>query len=132
MAKSYYAILGVSPDAGREEIKSAYRRLAKKHHPDHAGGDSETFRNIQQAYSVLADDDERRRYEQRRSGPRAGPRVRTRPYSAARAPGAEPLVPDRESLNMERPRRRGPFTRRAPEDDLPDDDLFAWIFRHFF
>ncbi len=128
MAKSYYAILGVSPDAGREEIKSAYRRLAKKHHPDHAGGDSETFRNIQQAYSVLADDGERRRYEQRRSGPRP----RTRPYSATRAPAAEPLVPDREPMHMNRARRRGPFMRQAPHDDLPDDDLFAWIFRHFF
>ncbi|MGW8324687.1 MAG: J domain-containing protein, partial [Desulfobacterales bacterium] len=53
MAKSYFIILGVSPGATADEIKSAYRRLAKEFHPDHYAGGNETFREIQEAYSVL-------------------------------------------------------------------------------
>jgi hypothetical protein len=45
-------VLGVGPDATVEEIKQAYRRLARQHHPD-AGGDAEQFHRIQQAYEVL-------------------------------------------------------------------------------
>ena len=46
MAKSYFAILGISSGATADEIRSAYRRLAKEFHPDHYTGDSEIFRDI--------------------------------------------------------------------------------------
>lgn len=51
---NYYAVLGLKPDATNREIKSAYRRLAKEHHPD-AGGDVEKFKTITEAYNALTD-----------------------------------------------------------------------------
>ncbi|MBI4440487.1 molecular chaperone DnaJ [Candidatus Woesearchaeota archaeon] len=66
MAKDYYQILGVGKDASKEEIKTAYKRLAKKYHPDlnKEHGTAEKFKEINEAASVLADDEKRRRYDQ--------------------------------------------------------------------
>ena len=52
--QSYYKILGVKRNANADEIKSAYRKLALEHHPDH-GGNEEKFKEINEAYSVLSD-----------------------------------------------------------------------------
>lgn len=60
--KNYYEILQVSPNADSEIIEAAYRRLAKKHHPD-VGGDPETMKLINEAYAVLRDPDERMAYD---------------------------------------------------------------------
>jgi DnaJ-class molecular chaperone len=65
MPKSYYAILGVTFDAGDAEIKSAYRQLAKQLHPDHYSGDSGPFRQLQEAYSVLGNRARRLDYDRR-------------------------------------------------------------------
>src|SRR5210317_631759 len=65
MAKSYFAILGISSGATADEIRSAYRRLAKEFHPDRYEGDSERFRDIQEAYSVLGNSRRRREYERK-------------------------------------------------------------------
>ncbi|MBW2467985.1 MAG: DnaJ domain-containing protein, partial [Deltaproteobacteria bacterium] len=64
MAKSYFAILGISPTATMDEIRSAFRRLAKEFHPDHYEGSSDRFRDIQEAYSVLGNKRRKREYEQ--------------------------------------------------------------------
>ncbi len=63
--KNYYDILGVAPEASQEEIKAAYRQLARKYHPDiNKDPDAEDiFKTINQAYSVLGDRDKRRRYD---------------------------------------------------------------------
>ncbi len=64
--KDYYEILGVKRDASEQEIKQAYRRLARKHHPDVNPGDksAETkFKEINQAYEVLADKEKRKKYD---------------------------------------------------------------------
>src|SRR5215475_14831149 len=62
--KDYYRILGVERTADAKAIKSAYRRLARKHHPDVAKGkDAERFREINEAYDVLSDPEKRRRYD---------------------------------------------------------------------
>lgn len=60
--KDLYQILGVDRRASPEEIKQAYRRLASQHHPD-KGGDKERFQEIQQAYAVLGDPDQRQQYD---------------------------------------------------------------------
>ncbi len=64
--KDYYEILGVSKDASADEIKSAYRRLAKKYHPDlnKTPEASEKFKEINEAYEVLGDDKKRANYDQ--------------------------------------------------------------------
>ena len=59
----YYKTLGVARDASADEIKKAFRKLARKHHPD-AGGDEAKFKEINEAYEVLSDDKKRKLYDQ--------------------------------------------------------------------
>ncbi|MBF2014045.1 MAG: molecular chaperone DnaJ [Rivularia sp. T60_A2020_040] len=65
MARDYYEILGVSRDADKEEMKSAYRRLARKYHPDvnKEAGAEERFKEINRAYEVLSEPETRARYD---------------------------------------------------------------------
>ncbi len=64
--KDYYEILGVSRDATQQAIKSAYRKLARKYHPDvNKSSDAQTkFKDINEAYEVLGDESKRKRYDQ--------------------------------------------------------------------
>lgn len=59
---SYYDILGINKSASTEEIKIAYRKLAREHHPD-KGGNKEQFQKIQEAYETLIDEDKRNEYD---------------------------------------------------------------------
>ena len=66
MAKDYYQLLGVKRDASQKEIKAAFRKLARKHHPDVNAGDkgAETrFKEINEAHDVLSDPDRRSKYD---------------------------------------------------------------------
>ena len=99
MAKDYYVILGIGDDASLDEIKSAYRREAKKRHPDHSGAGSEPFLDLQEAYEVLCDPGRRRAYDDGRArgeqrSQSAGRAPRPEPIHQRRPP-AEPLVPSR-------------------------------------
>lgn len=63
--KDYYEVLGVSKDASAADIKSAFRKLAKKYHPDNKEtGDEAKFKEIGEAYAVLSDENKRRQYDQ--------------------------------------------------------------------
>jgi len=64
--KDYYEVLGVSKEAGEKDIKSAYRKLAMKYHPDKSDEpDAEDrFKEISEAYAVLSDPDKRQQYDQ--------------------------------------------------------------------
>lgn len=72
---NYYDVLGVSEDAAPAEIKKAYRKLARDHHPDRNPDDpqaEETFKKIQEAYDTLGDEQKRKQYDQLRHDPFAG------------------------------------------------------------
>jgi DnaJ family protein A protein 2 len=62
MSKNLYSVLGVSKGADTEEIRKAYKALAREHHPD-KGGDPEKFKELSQAHEILSDDGKRRHYD---------------------------------------------------------------------
>src|SRR3954469_7641925 len=73
--RDYYDVLGVSPDAGADEIKRAYRQLARRYHPDISGDDrGVAFKELSRAYDVLRESSSRRKYDARlsRRGGEAG------------------------------------------------------------
>lgn len=63
MSKDYYEVLGVSKNASEDEIKTAFRKLAHKYHPD-TGGDSQKFKEINEAYQILGNKEKRSQYDQ--------------------------------------------------------------------
>jgi DnaJ-class molecular chaperone len=81
----HYKVLGVKEDASAEGIKRAYRKLARKYHPDSTGGDKRAeskFKDVSTAYDVLGDKDKRAQYDAMRSGGGI-------PFGAGGQPGAD-------------------------------------------
>ncbi|HVN12806.1 MAG TPA: DnaJ C-terminal domain-containing protein [Kineosporiaceae bacterium] len=75
--KDFYAVLGVKPDASAGEIKKAYRKLARQHHPDANAGDPASerrFKEVGEAYGVLSDPEQRQQYDAVRAMARGGAR----------------------------------------------------------
>ena len=64
MAKDYYEILGVNKGASKDEIKKAFYKMAHKYHPDKKGGNESKFKEVNEAYQVLSDDEKRSKYDQ--------------------------------------------------------------------
>jgi molecular chaperone DnaJ len=64
MAKDYYETLGVNKAASKDEIKKAFYKLAQKYHPDKKGGNEAKFKEANEAYQTLSDDDKRAKYDQ--------------------------------------------------------------------
>lgn len=79
--KDYYAVLGVDKKASQDDIKHAYRRLARKYHPDVSkeSNAEEKFKNLQEAYEVLKDPEKRSAYDQLGSNWKAGQEFRPPP-----------------------------------------------------
>ena len=90
--KDYYGILGVEATAGDAEIKTAYRRLARKYHPDVSKekGAEEKFKAVNEAYEALRDPAKRKAYDQLRAGGyRPGDEVRPPPGGFGRGPAGQ-------------------------------------------
>jgi len=122
MAKSYFAILGISPKATGNEIRSAYRRLAKEFHPDHYTGSSERFRDIQEAYSVLGNSRRRSEYEQS---------IRKVPIKTPLRPSSyfepEPLIPEERPVDLGEVSPVRSFQSFTPSFD----EVFDWLWSNF-
>ena len=101
MAEDHYKALGVSRDATDAQIKRAYKKLARKHHPDvDNNGNIERFHEIQRAYEVLGDPNSRRQYDRKQSR-----QIAPASYPFGRGPGfgavylrSRDLYPSIESL----------------------------------
>jgi molecular chaperone DnaJ len=110
-AADHYSVLGVPPTADAAEIKAAYRRLVKRHHPD-AGGDPQRILALNAAWEVLGDGDRRRRYDAEHGrAPSADHR--------ASGPGQAPASGDGAGHAAER--------WRSPGAAAAEDDLRGWL-----
>ena len=126
MAKSYFAILGITATATPDEVRSAYRRLAKEYHPDHFEGDSGVFRQIQEAYATLGNSQRRADYEQ--SLRRSSMKLR-RMQSPKIYPEPEPLIPDQRHTDLS----LGEISPvRSFQTFTPSlDEVFDWLWQNF-
>lgn len=97
MPKDYYLVLGITSDATLDEIKDAYRRLAKEFHPDRYGDNDSPFLAVQEAYSILSDPIKRQTHDlellsqKKKLRPKYGERIR---YGLRNQ--VEPLIPEQE------------------------------------
>jgi curved DNA-binding protein len=104
MPRDYYEVLGVKKGAADDEIKRAYRKLARQYHPDRNPGDktAETkFKEIQQAYDVLSDKKQREQFDRFGfAGPGAGPGGGTGPFQWGGSSGGFRNVPPEEAADI--------------------------------
>lgn len=92
--KDFYKVLGVPKDASEADIKKAYRKLAREHHPDQNAGDPQAeakFKEITEANEVLSDKDKRQQYDAIRAMAGGGPRFASGPGGPGGAGGFEDL-----------------------------------------
>ncbi|WP_300461457.1 DnaJ domain-containing protein [Desulfobacula sp.] len=129
MPKDYYLVLGITSEATLDDIKDAYRRLAKEYHPDHYGKNHSPFLAIQEAYSVLSDPIKRQTHDlevlnqKKKLKPRYGESIRF-----GRKGHVEPMIP-----NQEAPMDLGTASlARSFHSCRPSfDELFDRIFSNF-
>lgn len=101
--KDYYAILGVPNTAKADEIKAAYRKLAKKYHPDLNPGDKqaeERFKDVGEAYTTLGDDSARAKYDLDRRNQADKERQQTPRSPRQKAASRAPVNPHFDISNM--------------------------------
>src|SRR5438045_7136637 len=107
--RDYYQLLGVAETATTDEIKKAFRRLAKQHHPDRNPNNpqaADRFKEINEAHDVLSDTDKRKKYDQlRRYGAFAGPGGFRGGAGGSTAPRGRAAPPDRGDFAL--PHRGG-------------------------
>ena len=122
--RDYYATLGVSKDATQADIKKAYRRLARKHHPDVNKGEAaaeQRFKEVSEANEVLSDPQKRKAYDELGANWAA--------YQRAGGPGAPG---GRRLQRLRRRWRGGPGVRFEYRGDPADLEGFSDFFRTFF
>jgi DnaJ-class molecular chaperone len=128
--KDYYATLGVSKSATDKEVKQAFRKLARKYHPDVNPGDkaAETrFKEINEAYEVLGDPDKRKKYDELGAN--------WRMYEQAEKQGAANPFAGQWNVNAGGPGAQGGYRTMTPEEMeelFGDTNPFSDFFTTFF
>src|ERR1041385_8572659 len=125
--QDYYQTLGVGREASTDEVRKAYRRLARKHHPDVNPGDKaseDRFKKVQEAYDILSDPKKKTMYDQygfySENGMPGGP-------GAGAAGGRGPHM-DFGGFDFSDAFSRGSGTRRTPEENANFQDIFSQWF----
>jgi curved DNA-binding protein CbpA len=118
---NYYVVLGIAEDADEDSIRSAFRALARRYHPDVGAGSSAVeFQRAREAYETLVDPDRRRRYDRLLQSSRSHP-IPVREVFVS-APFAVPLVNS----------RRPSFGRRTTFVTVPRRSSFDELVEEFF
>jgi DnaJ-class molecular chaperone len=115
LSEDPYKVLGLSRQASQDDIQKAYRKLAKKHHPDLNPGDraaEEKFKQVSQAYDLLGDEEKRRRFDRGEIDAQGQERPEHRFYREYADAGAD-----------------HPYASRAGFEDFADADIFSQFFR---
>ena len=119
---NYYVVLGIAQDADSDAIRSAFRALARRYHPDAgAGSSTDEFRRALEAYETLSDPDRRRLYDRDLRGSRVRPTIIAEPIGSRSV--AEPLFTS-HTVSFGFPNRRVTVTGRGVFDEL-FDELFG-------
>ena len=136
--KDYYQTLGVAKTANGKEIKQAFRKLARKFHPDVNPGDKTAeakFKEINEAYEVLGDPDKRRKYDELGANWRMyeqaaqqGQGFGGSPFGFGGGPGAD----NTWTINMGGPGGYRTMTQEEMQDLFGNEDPFSDFFRTFF
>jgi curved DNA-binding protein CbpA len=126
---NYYVVLGVAEDADIDTIRSAFRALARRYHPDAgAGSSTPEFRRALEAYETLSDPARRRLHDRDLRGSRVWPTIIAQPVDLRSV--AEPLFTSR-TVSFEFPNRRVTVTRSIVFDEL-FDELFSSMHEDWF
>ena len=126
---NYYVVLGIAEDADSDAIRSAFRALARRYHPDAgAGSSTDEFRRALEAYETLSDPDRRRLYDRDLRGSLVRPTIIAEPIRSRSV--AEPLFTSR-AVSFGFPNRRVTVTSRGFFDELCDE-LFGSITDDWF
>lgn len=126
MARDFYAVLGLPPNADEKSIKAAYKRLAHQFHPDKTQGDiekTERFRLINEAYSTLSNPTKRSQYDSRRKRPHQRPKNRAaaqRRQAAQRAEGLSDKLGDLFRRKEAPPPSEGDKPKKSKPDKALD------------
>lgn len=128
MPKDYYIILGIHSRASTEEIKNAYRRLAKEYHPDHFGDNCSPFLAIQEAYGVLSDPVRRKAYDyEAQNVQKEREQTSYKPRHQSTHFEAEPLIPEEGPVDLGEQSLARSFQICRPSFE----ELFAWLASNF-
>jgi len=127
MPKNYYIILGIPSKSSQEEIKSAYRRLAKEFHPDHYGKNHSPFLNVHEAYTVLSDPARRRAYDDALENNRKKQQHFRKPEPMGRQykGEVEPLIPEKGRVDLGDASLTKSFQVHRPSLEALFDRLFS-------